>query len=147
MRRLALLALIVPLTAGCGWADLLLAPTYSNSMSSGPPMRVIHVAPPPIHRGCVMYTPRHKVRPCATPYRSGPAGPAFRSCGEVGVGIGWHLSVDSMTCHAGAKLVHHYFSGSNNDTVRTVLGYRCAANTFRVVCQHDASIAVFIGNR
>ena len=160
MRRLALLALVVPLVAGCGWANLLLAPSYSYSQASGAA----------VHRGCVMYTPRHKVRPCASPYRSGPAGPppmqshcmvvtpdgmqhrcgpagpAFRSCGMVGVGIGWHLSVTSMSCHEGTKLAHHYFNGSNNDTVRTVLGYTCVANPLRVVCQRHASIAEIVAN-
>lgn len=146
MRRLALLALIVPLTAGCGWADLLLAPTYSGSMGSRPPVHVIQVAPPPIHRGCMAMGPDGGPQPCG---KHGPVGlmPLFRPCGVVDTGIAWHLSVRSMSCHTGTTLVYGYFSGGNHDAVRTVLGYTCSANTFRVVCRRGASLAVFIGNR
>src|SRR4051812_46572028 len=100
-------------------------------MSSGA-VHVIHVAPPPMHSGCRVMRPGGMPQPCR---KHGPVriGPIYRSCGEVGVGIGWHLSVSSMSCHAGTALVRRYFSGSNyNDGVRTVMGYKCTASAFQV---------------
>jgi hypothetical protein len=142
MRRLALLALIVPLTAGCGFANLLLSASYGHAGAVTVPL--IHVTPP-VHRGCMAIGPDGTPRPCVN-HGHIRHGPMFRSCGEVGVGIGWHLSVHSMSCHAGTTLVHRYFSGRNSGPARTVLGYTCAGDTFHVSCQRDGAMAVFYGN-
>jgi hypothetical protein len=61
---------------------------------------------------------------------------AIRSCGILGVGIGWHVSASStMSCGSGIGLMRAYFHGSLLAD-RTVLGYACTSHRVggRVSC-------------
>jgi hypothetical protein len=72
---------------------------------------------------------------------------APRSCGILGVGIGWHVSVGSaVTCRSGMTLMRAYFRGHMRN--RTVMGYACTSQgaNGRISCMHDGKTVVAVAN-
>jgi hypothetical protein len=106
MRWLVLLALVVPLAAGCDWSPF--------SFVGAP---------------------------------SEPTVTEMRSCGELGVGIGWQLTVSpALTCRSGMRLMRTYFHGRLGD--RNVMGYRCigASAAPSIICSRDSATVVAVAN-
>jgi hypothetical protein len=70
-----------------------------------------------------------------------------RTCGILGVGIGWHISASSsVSCRSGMTLMRAYFHGSLAD--RRVSGYACRVigPGYRISCARGRATAIAIPN-
>jgi hypothetical protein len=70
-----------------------------------------------------------------------------RSCGILGVGIGWHVSASAtISCLSGMTLMRAYFHRRAAD--RTVLGYACASHRLggRISCVRGETTVTAIAN-
>ena len=70
-----------------------------------------------------------------------------RTCGTLGVGIGWHVSADStVSCRSGMTLMRAYFHGHLRN--RTVMGYACTSHDVfgRIRCVHDGTVVTAVAN-
>jgi hypothetical protein len=79
--------------------------------------------------------------------RGATAAGQMRSCGILGVGIGWHVSASpTMSCQSGMTLMRAYFRGSLAN--RTVLGYACTSHRAggRISCARGENRSVAIAN-
>jgi hypothetical protein len=72
---------------------------------------------------------------------------ATRSCGVVGVGIGWHASASSdLSCRSARTLTRAYLHGQLGD--ETVQGYACAVShpSGRVRCARGRTVVIIAAN-
>jgi hypothetical protein len=70
-----------------------------------------------------------------------------RSCGVVGVGIGWHASASSdLSCRAARTLTRAYFHRHLGD--KTVQGYACTPNDAngRIRCARGRAVVIIVAN-
>jgi hypothetical protein len=139
MRWLAFLPVLVLLTAGCGWQNLLL---QGYASGNGP------FVPAPIHRECLMVGPDGMPRPCRPkPMPGHVPGPPLVSCGVLGVGIGWRVSVsDTLQCRFAVSVMRIYFRGHRS--VRSVKFFSCRPDSHgrEIPCTTGSASVVAVAN-
>jgi hypothetical protein len=70
----------------------------------------------------------------------------LRSCGMLGVGIGWRVSAAStMSCRSAMTLLRAYFHGPSE---RKTAGYTCTTHHFggRIRCVRDGMVVIAVAN-
>jgi len=70
----------------------------------------------------------------------------LRSCGMLGVGIGWHVSADStMSCRSAIALLRAYFHGPSE---RKTVGYTCTTLNVsgRIRCVREGMAVLAVAN-
>lgn len=71
----------------------------------------------------------------------------IRSCGIVGVGIGWHASATSdLSCHSARALTRAYVHRQLSD--KKVQGYACAGSNSndRIRCARGRTVVIIVAN-
>lgn len=70
-----------------------------------------------------------------------------RSCGILGVGIGWHVSTGfTVSCSSGMPVMRSYFDRDRANT--TVTGYTCTSHHVggRIICTRGRSAVTAVAN-
>ena len=76
-----------------------------------------------------------------------PTAEPTRSCGVVGVGIGWHASASSdLSCRSARTLTRAYLHGQLGD--KTVQGYACTGShtNGRIRCARGRTVVIIVAN-